>query len=374
MKRKILKDFKMTEISCVDKPAQPSALATIMKSTSAPTNPVVDQLAQSVLSDAIVKGEINQTDFSSMFKEKMVTRQLDQQLWPALTTLETTIFAIVGSDEIDATAKKSSIAQSLADFSNTVVSLTDPVVLKSAGDILTDVAKSFVTINPNKSNEGVAMPTEIEKKLQGEVDTLKAELAKSVTLAKMSDDEKAHMATLSGDDIEKFLGMSDTERAEAVTISKKADESLNVDGNVILKSTVGDAAFMVMKAQQTRLDLQQAEIKKAQDAAQIATLRKRADDEFGALTGTTDEKANLLKFAETMPEDVRKTFDSIMKSAQDTLNKAFGTQGVNGGGADDTVEKQIETLTKNYQAENSVDYMTAYAAVLEQNPSLYEQL
>lgn len=103
----------------------------------------------------------------------------------------------------------------------------------------------------------------------------------------------------------------------------KSDEVITVAGQEVRKSVVGEGSFAVFKAQQ-------AEIVKVRDEAETSRLEKRADDEFGVLPGTTAERAAVLKYIASAPDEVRKTAEAILTAAQKTMVSAFNTVGNRG--------------------------------------------
>lgn len=299
-KRKILKDFVLTEISGVDRPAQPTAKMSIMKRA-------IDEANKE-----IVKSD----------------KDLKDSIPPANPDVEKT-----SSGEAGIKAEPESKGE--------------PDMLKT-------------------TDEGVAM---------SEVEDLKKQLEEAQTLAKMSDAEKMYMDGMDEKMKKEFMGLTPEERKKKMEMTKRDDETLDVDGVTISKSAVGADMFAVMKSQQAALESQKADIAKAQERAEMAELTKRASDEFSHLSGEASEVAMLLKHVEAMPEDVKKTALAVMKSAEEMNAKAFKSQGTTlAKSVDQTAEEEIDTLTKAYVEKNSVDYATAYTAVITANPELYKRI
>lgn len=290
MKKQILKDFELTEISGVDRPAQPTAKATI------------------------IKREIPSEDISD-----------------------------IGREGINADSDK------------------DPADLP---DVLLDKTSGMEDDDMSELDDLKTQVADLTKKLE-----------ESEAIAKMSDDEKMYMAKMSPEDKAKFMSMSAEERKKKMGMMKRDDESIEVAGQTVNKSVVGDAMFEILKAQDAQLKANQEAIAKAQEDALMATLSKRADAEFAHIPGKSEEIAGVLKYAATMPENVKATFESIMKSAEEMASKAFEKRGIKTG---DDVEKsatdKVDTLAKAYAAEKNVDYASAYAHVLNANPDLYNEM
>ena len=280
MKRKILKDFVLTEISGVDRPAQPTARMSIMKRAE---------------------------DFDKNELSELIKRALNE----------------------------------MRDGAN--------------------------------HDDGEDEMSDIEK-LTAQVAELTKNLESAEALSKMCDDEKMHMAKMGDKDKAAFMAMSAEDRKKKMATNKRDDEVIEVAGQTIAKSVVGAEMFAVMKFQQVQLKANEEAIAKAQLDAEMATLRKRADDDFAHVPGTTDERAALLKAAKAMPEAVQKTLEQVMTSYEKTIAKAFETQGHSH--ADSPISKsateQVETLAKQHKEKNGGTIEAARAAVM--TDELYNQI
>lgn len=179
--------------------------------------------------------------------------------------------------------------------------------------------KQETAMDKKEFDEAIAKVAEKLTKTESEMKVLRLK-------ADMSDDEKAHMEDLSEDQKGKFMGMSTDERKECMGV-KKSDEHIIVKGEKVFKSKVGDATFNVLKAQQEEIQKGAEDIKKAREEAEMTKLEKRVSDEFPEVAGDMLLKAKVLKHMSTAPEDVRKAFDAIMKSAQEMSAPAFKSIG-----------------------------------------------
>jgi hypothetical protein len=129
------------------------------------------------------------------------------------------------------------------------------------------------------------------------------------------------------------------------------EDTLVFKGQTIIKSKVGAAQFGMLKALTTELENSAVKLAKAEDEALLANLRKRADDEFPHVPGTTDQRALMLKVVGGLPEDMRKSFEAVFKAAEKLSKTAFDKIGFSGRGtvddmkknADDFLAKVIET-------------------------------
>lgn len=185
----------------------------------------------------------------------------------------------------------------------------------------------------------------VVKALTEKVAKLETDNAMAVAKAKMSDDEKAHMEELSEDQKKAFSDMKPDERKKAMGV-KKSGDSITVGGIKIFKSRVGEDTFNALKSQSDEIAKNGEAIKKAEEAREMAVLEKRASDEFGDVVGTDVEKAQVLKHMSTASEEVRKSFDAILKAANDTASPAFKRLGHSQGHVDQAVEKAAEPFKK----------------------------
>lgn len=288
-KKRILKDFILTEISGVDRPAQPTATIAIMKKAPGTPDPIAD----------LVRSAIE--------------RHMTDHLTKAKTEADTMTEAEKQKAAIDALTKK--------------------------------------------------------------VDELTAANEANAQLAKMSDAEKEFMTNMDDDAKKAFASMTEEERKAKMKMAKNATETLTVNGVTVNKAAVGSDVFGILQAQQDQLAQQATDVAKAQEAVANAAFAKRAADEFGAVPGTAEEVAAVLKTFNVMPEAVRNTAEAVFKAAQEMAVKAgvqVGHPGKTGKTGDESPLEKLETLAKNYAEANKVNYNTAYAAVIEANAELYE--
>lgn len=359
MKRQILKDFELTEISGVDRPAQPTAKATIIKRHE-------------------IEKE-HKTEGGETFPASDYAYVPDKNK-PSTWKLRLT--STPGGDP-DPRIVGAAVAALGAGYRGNKVEI--PAADKPA--VIGRVRAAWHKANPDK--DPAELPDVLRKNTSGmeddtmsELDDLKTQVAdltkkleESEAIAKMSDDEKMYMAKMSPEDKAKFMSMSAEERKKKMGMMKRDDESIEVAGQTVSKSVVGDAMFEILKAQDAQLKANQDAIAKAQDAALTATLTKRADDEFGHLVGKSEDIAELLKAAGSMSETAKTTLEAIMKSAEEMASKAFTKRGIsNGGDVEKSATEKVDTLAKAYATEKSVDYATAYTHVLNANPDLYTEM
>jgi hypothetical protein len=218
-------------------------------------------------------------------------------------------------------------------------------------------------------------------KAQAETATVRAELAKAsarastlasllTALASLPVEQVAYAKSLSGDALETFLAKSDADRA---VIAKPVHVSKST-GEVYFASDDPRIVRMAKAADETAVELA-----KAREAVEAADFAKAADVEIPFLKGKSDERAELMRFVKSLPEERGKALLEILKSANyalENLTKRVGHGGGNGpdaGGA----EAELEKLAKSVHEKNPTwSFAKAYDAALDtpQGRVLYGQL
>lgn len=327
--------------------------------------------------DVITKAYLDPQKGSIAFSDALANDELSRKYWkvqeeinPLICALNDSIRSTVADSNMSTDEKNMAVRTFVEQF---LMALREymPEVEEELMKFATDFVDGSIDL---KKDEGNPMPTIAE--LETQVATLTKSLTKAVALSKMSDDEKNYMKAMDDKEREAFMAMTGEQRKEKMKVAKAADESLVVDGTTVTKSAVGDATFAVLKSQQKRLDDQAADLAKSKVDVKMAELVKMVDDQYGHLVGTAVEKAHVLRHMETASEEVRKTFDAIMKAAEETIKKGFGKSGHGTGKtapATGSAAEQLETLAKAHATEHKVEYAAAYTAVIEKRADLYEQ-
>ena len=333
MKRQILKDFELTEISGVDRPAQPTAVMAIIKRKS-------DGEDSSM---SITKGSKLGDRLTSLRDEKELT---NADLGRAAGIDESTVSGIL-SGEIQTPPERR-----IRGFARALM-----VSFDSLQQLVPKMEKS-----------------DIEIELESKVEELTKNLTAVTLLSKLDDDEKRFRTDMDDNAKKAFDAMTEEERKAKMALAKAGDETLVVAGETISKNVVGASMFAVIKSQQADLTKQQADTKKAQETAEMAILTKRAGDDFNHLTGTPEEIAKVLQAFDAMPEAVRKTAEAVFTSAEELSKQAFIATGVRKGvaGAEGSATEQLDTLAKAHAETHKIGYAAAYASVIEKRTDLYD--
>jgi hypothetical protein len=292
--------FKMAELSSVDSPAQPGALATILKRAD-PAE--VRKGGASLLAMAVAK-YVDSEDGAHTFDEVLQANLFEEKIWPMTSALSQAIRSIMGDTTIKQADREAKVTQSVDEFLAAVRDLS-PTAEKKLAEL---ISKGTDTMNWQERAE----------KAEAELVTTKASLASTTAdletaKAALTTEQGAHTTT-------------------KAALAEATDEVLKVGEKEVRKSKVGEDSFVMFKAQE--------------DRAQTAELEKRATTEFPSVVGTATEKALVLKAAAVMDEPTRKAFDAIMTSAEKMAAasfKRFGHGGGNDGPTEESVEKAVAT-------------------------------
>lgn len=286
--------LKLGELSSVDRPAQGDALAVCMKRMDDP-DALIAEVAKYICSE----------DGAHEFKEVLAENRFSSEIWPFTDALSQSIRSIVGDKSVSTEERESKINSSVAQF-----------------------LAAVRTISP-----------EIEQKIEGLISK------REITMLKTVEQLEAEIATLKSDhtaEIQALTGRAEKAEGE-LTVAQKAladatDEVITVGGVELRKSEVGAANFSVSKA--------------LRDERDMAVFEKRAEAEFSHITGTTAEKAALLKAIDAMPEEARKSATAVLESAEKMAAAGFAMIGVNGGltetakAAGDTFTAKVQEIKK----------------------------
>jgi hypothetical protein len=432
-KKKIMRKFKMNEISAVDKPAQEGALAVIMKRAikavlTAPddsghshivylennidttsynndeggighSHPYVvnpdgsiriaesdghtheidsDELA--VMLHTIAMAEIHESsEYPDMYKS-LVKYSAEERKKYAQNgeAMENGTFPIVEKSDVEKalkafekTNKDNEIAQHIA-LRASALGMTKAQLNKT-------VLKSFLkSAAPNKdvvNTEEKAMADSknaADNGAEAKIEALTKSLAKAEAFGKLTDIEKSFYADLDEKAKEAFLAKSDGERKADIEVSKSANPIIYTadDGTEFRKN---DGALLIKMAKEN--DENRRELAKAREEKENAAFEKRAETELQYMPGDVKTRAAIIKSVEGIKDEaIRKAALDTLKAHNVEMSKAFSERGtsVTSDNAGDA-NKQLDEMAKAHAKEKSVSYYEAYAIVKSQNPELYKR-
>lgn len=358
MAKRIMRSFKLHEISAVDRPAQEGARFTIMKRA--------DDLAKMIRQEG-GKYCVYSEDGSKKLGEYDTMAEAKQRL------AQVESFKREFSQEQRDSAAASGAAmpdgsfpiKSRKDLENAIhdwgragskPSVKDHIISRAkslgATDLLPDDWKAGKSFNEVDMTED-----ELKKKIDEAVTTATADLKKQLDEANKKLTAKA--AKKPATDAEDAADNGDDEAAEgdaakakkrfdaavAAEVAKridviKGDESVVYNGKTIRKSEAG-ASFEVIKA--------------LVDESEINTFVKRADAEIGGLPGEQVAKAKALRSIAKLDEDTRKTIEAMLKAGNAAIKQGMteiGKGGVPATDAEDEFNKQAEAYGKAHDIAN----------------------
>lgn len=346
-KKTLLEKLRLSELSLVNAGANQHAAVTIMKRADFNTE----------LHEQIVKyydGSQGAKDFKILLSDNKKQNKLweaREELYPLFNALQDSISSTFTDVNLSEQDRQTKIAQSVSDFLIAVREVSPEI----EEDLMKTLAGSSGVINPDE----VTMSEDVTKKL--------AEIEKALA-EKTAELEKAYK------DMAEMKAMEEKKKKEMEM--KKNDETVEVSGQLISKSAVGAETFAVFKAQAEAIAKAEERIAKAEEAAELALLEKRAAEEFSHLPGSAADHAKVLKAMKAMPEEVAKSVEAIMKVAEESNAKAFETVGVSKASAEvrsaeEKLEKAAEEIRK------SAPTMTPEQAIVkayELHPELVKEL
>lgn len=305
VKRARYTSLKLGELSSVDKPAQPGALAVCFKRDDVLDPAVIAEVAKYVC----------ETDGAHSFAEVLTENKFSQEIWPFTDALSQSIRSIVGDTSLTGADREGRINASVAEFLGAVRTIS-PEVGKQLGELIS-------------KRESLTMAKTVEQ-LEQEITALKGTHTASIEeLTKRAETAEAALETAKAD------------------LVKATDEKITVGGRDLLKSEVGEANFSVAKA--------------LRDERDMAQFEKRADAEFGHVTGTTAEKAQMLKAIDGIADETAKTAAlAVLAAAEKMAAAGFGRIGA-GFGEPNDAEKAAES-----------GYLAKVAEVRKADPNLSE--
>lgn len=360
-----LKRLVLKELSLVDRPANVDSVVTIFKRA----DKTVESIVKFCCDGSDYNGAKSFSDVLACTEARQKYWKAQEALYPLMDALSESVRSVVADAAMTTEGKEASIRSNVEAF---MTKLRDS--LPDAEEALTKFAEDIISGALTKEDTTMADKTELEK-VQEQLDSVTKRAEMAELIAKASDAEKEFMKEMDDDKKKEFMALKPEDRTEKMRVAKAADEVLIVEGEEIRKSVVGAGMFAVIKSQQKRLDDQAADVRKAQEAAELSDLRKRADDEFANLPGTTDERALVLKAMGKMDEAVRKSLEAILKAGQAALKAGFTKAGSSHVPVAEpgSASEQLTTLAKKYAEEHKVSEAVAYDKVAQANPELYEQ-
>jgi len=212
-----------------------------------------------------------------------------------------------------------------------------------------------VVLWKRKSGGHDVTPEELVKKLEdaeARVAELEKASEKATALEKRLDDVLSALPSL---DVE----VRKSEDGEIVLEKRRDDpDYIDFEGERILKSSLPEP---VLKS----IERQRDELRKMNERLEYDELKKRARERFPNLGATVEQKAALLKTAESVADE--KEREALLKTLREAdsavaqLFKASGSEHQD----DHSPEQRLNKMARDYASEKGVSFSKAYSAVLE---------
>lgn len=364
-RRKML-SFSISEISAVDHPAQKGAVATIIKADKAKqfatafAKYYLDPLSGAVSFDQVMRNCLADERYWAVMKE----------IGGAISALETSLRSIAGDMTVQSVDKQNMMRDSVESFMAAIrsrwpdveeaVASTDlsgmspaipagaPMVYKQ-GETEMDVkeleaqvaslTKQLETATKASKDANVAVEATKaagEAKKSAEEATVKlakatADLAEATAKAGMSDEEKAHLATLSGKDKTDFMMAAPADRKKMMAKAADGDETVTIEGQVVSKRAVGEAQFEIIKRQAARIATTEAEIAKERTAREDGEYSKRAETELSHLPGEPILKSRVLRHLDKAEAEVKEAINKMLAAGNKAISAAYNRVGTKNG-------------------------------------------
>lgn len=360
--KRIMKEFKIDEISAVDRPAQTHAKMALMK-----------RMDGAVL-------EIEEEDEE---EEEMEDEEGDMEVTLKLKPkkgekMDAFVSRFMGDETMgkEYPDEKQRLAVAYSMFRQKPKakknhSPNDPAVEVSK-DIAGENAAEDIGTAHEESMSEIAKAQDALKAAEQKIADLQKQLSRATQLSSFSDLEKNMFKGMSDAEQENFLSLRADQRAEII---KRAE-----DANPVVYTTLDGTSYR--KSDDSRL----VQIAKAYDetkkalAEQVeknlaASYTKRAAEELTNLPGDESVRVSLLKAVDSITDEaVRAKVTESLRAASGNLAKAFTTVGHRSPVASNA-ETKLDELAKAHAAKTNLSFAKAYDEVLrtEEGRKLYAQ-
>lgn len=201
---------------------------------------------------------------------------------------------------------------------------------------------------------------------------------KAVVAVEGEEEEEEPVANGNGNGKKKpFWLMSKQERKEMIKAEKANDEVATIEGRVISKRAVGADAFEILKAQAARIAKSEADMAREIEKRETVEFQKRAQESYAHIPGTLEERGNILRALSKMDEPLRKSFETIIESAEKLSKAGFDKIGTKAGRpGDESIEKKARDFESRFDKVR-VDFpkltrADALAKARRENPDLFK--
>ena len=372
--KRIMREFRIDEISGVDNPAQEGARVAIMKRAEPRENNLPDGTYPLALNTAVLENVVKREIQKGMgdLADLLTSEEEGHQHGISIGTYE-------GSVEIRVMYSQGPEAEASHDH---------PVVRSPEGQytlgmvaghthaIDQEAMSGALLALVTKTEGGEPMTTQIGT--QPTVEELGAQLARAHAVVALTGEERAHFEALPEEARTAFLAKSaDDRKAEIGAVTKAAQDANPVvftaaDGTEFRKSDDPRAIAMAKRLDATE---QENAALKARD--EQTTLEKRAEAELPHLPGDVKTRAAMLKAIDGIEDEAqREAALGALKAQNEAMSKAFQTYGHGAQPEPGSPADQLDKLAKVYAEKNGGTFEAAYMKVADtpEGQALYKQI
>ena len=367
-RKRIMREFRIDEISGVDNPAQEGARVAIMKRAE-PKGDIPPHGSYSLTLDT--------SELENMVKSEMQKGMGD--LADLLTSEEEGHQHGIGVSRCDG---EIAYYVSYASGPDDEAGHSHPLARSDSGYVLGIVAGHTHAIdqesmsravlalmtkaNVGKGEETMTDKTEKATDTQPTVEELQARLARTQAVVALNTKERTHFDALPEEAQTAFLAKSADDRKAEIEAVAKAEQDADpvvykTDAGVELRKSAGEALIEMAKAND-RILCENAGLRKEREQDALV---KRAEAELQHLPGDVKTRAAVLKAIDGIEDAAqREAAHNALKAQDGALAKAFETRGHGGQPEPGSPDDQLDKLAKAHAEKEGVSYQAAYADVL----------
>ena len=375
-RKRIMREFRIDEISGVDNPAQEGARVAIMKRAE-PKGDISPDGSYSLTLDT--------SELENMLKSEMQKGMGD--LADLLTSEEEGHQHGIGVSRCDG---EIAYYVSYASGPDDEAGHSHPLARSDSGYVLGVVAGHTHTIDQETISQAILALVTKNDAAKGEdamtektenqptVEELQTQLTRTQAVVALTGEERAHFEALAEEAQTAFLAKSaDDRKAEIGAVTKAAQDANPVvftaaDGTEFRKSDDPRAIAMAKRLDATE---QENAALKARD--EQTTLEKRAEAELPHLPGDVKTRAAMLKAIDGIEDEAqREAALGALKAQNEAMSKAFQTYGYGGQPEPGSPADQLDKLAKGYAEKNGGTFEAAYMKVADtpEGQALYKQI
>ncbi len=342
-RKNVMKEFRITEISSVDRPAQAGAKNVMFKR----------EVKKALAVTTINAGHAHTISTFGPDGEERRTGSTDYAQVTGHDSSHTHGWITDASGNI--------IIADAAGHGHGLAALVTKNDISPEEDPLADLL--------SKGNEPVSATSEDNTMTDEEKKTL-ADLEKSVLdqtaradkaeqLSKLNDSEKEHLTTLEGDKADEFLAKSAKERKTEIENLAKADAVIYTDLDGLEYRKSDDSRLLAMAKRADTERKARIEMEKKNEEAVLA----KSAESLSHLPGESEDHVALMKGISLLGDEDKEKALKCLNAADEAMSKSFKTLGTSNAPADSSdSDEALEALAKKLR-ENDTNLTEAQAFV-----------